>query len=219
MWEHAAGDRSLPVGLSCVAQACAELDGDVEYEGLGLDGEARARLEADAAALVERYYVLEDPDKVTAIGMELRLEVQLGDLTLRGVIDRLDIDADGELVVTDYKTGRAPSEMHERQRLAGVHFYAFLCEQVMGRRPSRVQLLYLGDPIALVATPTDQSIRGLERRTRAIWTAIERSCRDEDFRPRPSRLCEWCAFKAYCPVFGGDLGQLAIGPAETALAV
>jgi len=141
---------------------------------------------------------------VHPIGLELRLEVQVGSLTLRGIIDRLDLDADGELVVTDYKTGKVPGVNFEQNRLGGVHFYAFLCEQVLGRRPARVQLLYLQEPVAIIATPTEQSIRGLRQRTEAIWQAVERACIREDFRPRPSRLCDYCNFQAYCPAFGGD---------------
>jgi putative RecB family exonuclease len=204
MWDHDAGERTPEVGAKCLEQAIAELSVDPEYLGLALDADAHGEFVASAEALVQRYFALEDPTAVRAIGMELRLEVTVGDLTLRGIIDRLDLDADGELVVTDYKTGRAPRETHERQRLGGVQFYAFLCEQVLGRRPARIQLLYLGDPVAIIATPSEQSIRGLERRTRAIWTAIERACVNEDFRPKMSRLCDWCAFKSYCPAFGGD---------------
>jgi putative RecB family exonuclease len=55
-----------------------------------------------------------------------------------------------------------------------------------------------------VAEPSDQSIRGLQQRTAAIWTAVEKACEREDFRPHPSRLCDWCSFQAYCPAFGGD---------------
>jgi putative RecB family exonuclease len=133
------------------------------------------------------------------------LEVQLGTLTLRGIIDRLELDRDGELVVTDYKTGRAPGMAYEQSRLAGVHFYAFLCEQVFGRRPARVQLLHLREPIAISTEPSEQSIRALRGKALAVWTAVERACEREDFRPRPSRLCDFCAYKAYCPAWGGDL--------------
>jgi putative RecB family exonuclease len=34
---------------------------------------------------------------------------------------------------------------------------------------------------------------------------VERACEREDFRPNPGRLCDWCAFKAYCPAFGGNI--------------
>jgi putative RecB family exonuclease len=128
----------------------------------------------------------------------------VGDLRLRGIIDRLELDADGGLVVTDYKTGKVPHQNYEQGKLGGVHFYAFLCERLFGQRPAKVQLLYLAEPLAIITTPTEQSIRGLERKVSAIWTAVERACTAEDFRPRPSKLCDWCAFQAYCPAFGGD---------------
>jgi len=199
-----AGARTVAGALACLDQARAEMATDPEYVGLGLDAEAAAQFAADAEVLLRRYFALEDPRTVHPIGLELRLEVQVGSLTLRGIIDRLELDADGGLVVTDYKTGKVPGVVHEQSRLGGVHFYAFLCERVLGRRPSRIQLLYLSEPVAIVAEPSDQSIRGLEQRTSAIWKAVERACANEDFRPRPSALCNWCSFQDYCPAFGGD---------------
>ena len=206
-WEEPPGRRTLDAALDRVERARVEVLASDEYAALGLEGEAEAEFLADADQLVRRYFELEDPNTVNPIGVELRLEVRLGTLRLRGIIDRLDLDEDGELVVTDYKTGKVPSVNFEQSRLGGVHFYAFLCEQVLGRRPARIQLLYLSEPLAIVAHPSDQSIRGLQQRASAIWTAVERACERDDFRPRPSRLCEWCAFQAYCPAFGGDPAQ------------
>jgi putative RecB family exonuclease len=198
------GDRTLAAALACLDRARAEMATDPEFVGLGLDPEAAAEFAADAEVLVRRYFQLEDPRQVHPIGLELRLEARVGSLTLRGIIDRLELDAEGGLVVTDYKTGKTPGVTHEQSRLGGVHFYAFLCERVLGRRPSRIQLLYLSEPVAIVAQPSDQSIRGLEQRTAAIWKAVERACEADDFRPRPSPLCNWCSFQEYCPAFGGD---------------
>jgi putative RecB family exonuclease len=133
------------------------------------------------------------------------LEADLGSLVVRGIIDRLEEDAAGELVVTDYKTGRAPSVIQEQSRLGGVHFYAFLCERVLGRRPAKVQLVYLGaQPQVITTIPSEQSIRGMEKKLTAIWGAVERACERDDFRPKQSALCNWCSFKQYCPAFGGD---------------
>jgi putative RecB family exonuclease len=205
--------RTVPTALACLDRARAEMATDPEFVGLGLDPDAAAQFEAEAEVLVRRYFELEDPRTVQPIGLELRLEVKVGSLTLRGVIDRLELDADGGLVVTDYKSGKVPGVTHEQSRLGGVHFYAFLCERVLGRRPSRIQLLYLSEPVAIVAEPSDQSIRGLEQRTSAIWKAVERACANDDFRPRPSPLCNWCAFQDYCPAFGGDparAGELVV---------
>jgi putative RecB family exonuclease len=154
--------------------------------------------------MVRRYFELEDPSTVRPIGLELKLEADLGKVRLRGVIDRLELDADGELVVTDYKTGSVPSELWEAKSLSGVHMYALLCERTFGKRPARVQLFYLSKPEAIIATPSDQSIVGVERKTVAMWSAIATACERDDFRPHPGRLCDFCTFRPYCPAHGGD---------------
>ena len=196
--------RTVDVALEKLGQAVPEVLGNREYASLEMSDEEMTAFLDDAADLVRRYFALEDPTVLRPIGLELRLEVQVGSLTLRGIIDRLELDADGGLIVTDYKTGKVPRVQYEQSRLGGVQFYAFLCEQVFGKRPSRVQLLYLREPVAIVTEPTAQSLRGLQIRTNAIWQAVERACDRDDFRPKPSRLCDYCSFKAWCPAFGGD---------------
>ncbi len=101
----------------------------------------------------------------------------------------------------DYKTGRAPSERFERGSLGGVQTYALLCESVLGRAPAEVRLLYLRQPIAISSVASEQTIRGQRRRTLAVWSAIEKACDAEDFRPRVGPLCDYCNFKASCPAF------------------
>jgi putative RecB family exonuclease len=204
-----ADDRTVDAALADLDRARAELADDPEFSGLELSDEDRARFDADADALVRRYFELEDPTTVHPIGLELKLQAEFRGVRLRGIIDRLELDAGGELVITDYKTGGVPSERFEAKSLGGVHIYALLCEQMLGKRPARVQLLYLQRPEAIIATPTDQSIVGVERRTGALWNAIETACSRDDFRPHPSRLCDFCAFRSYCPAFGGDPEQAA----------
>src|SRR5713101_594901 len=219
MWEEPPGRRSLDAALARLPRATEDVLGDEEYADLrlaGPDGE-EAEFLADAEQLVRNYFELEDPNRVRLLGTELRLSVQLGSLTLRGIIDRLELDDEGQLVVTDYKTGFAPREAYEERRLGGVHFYAYLCEQMLGRRPARVQLLHLREPLAITNVPTDMSIRGLEQRAMAIWAAVELACEREDFRPRPGRACDFCSYHAYCPVFGGD-PALAAAQATSAAA-
>ena len=204
-WDEPAGSRTLAAALQKLEVAKAEMAVDPEFTELGLpDDEAEVFFE-EAAALVHKYFELEDPNTVRVLGVELRLEANVGGLLLRGIIDRLELDDDGELVITDYKTGRSPGVNFELSRMAGVHFYAFLCEQVLGRRPARIQLLHLAEPVAISLVPSEQSIRGLRTRTQAVWAAVERACATEDFRPKVGKLCDWCAYKAYCPAFGGDL--------------
>ena len=197
-------DRTPDRAQECLVDALAEMQTDEEYVGLELDAAAAEDFASDAARMVERYFELEDPRAIVPVGLEMMLEADIDGLLVRGIIDRLE-EVDGELVVTDYKTGRAPSVAQEQSRLGGVHFYAFLCQRVLGRIPSKVQLVYLGkQPQVITTTPSEQSIRGMEKKIAAIWSAVERACERDDFRPKQSALCNWCSFKAYCPEFGGD---------------
>lgn len=202
-WSHPAGRRHLAVALTELDRAWQALQGDPDVMALGLsDDEAKIFL-ADAGDLVCNYFALEDPNSVRAVGMELGLEARLGELRLHGIVDRLDLNDTGELIVVDYKTGRAPSLRFEQSKLKGVHFYAVLCDAVFGRRPAEVRLLHLREPLVITATPNEQSIRGHRTRTGAVWTAIERACATGDFRPRPSGLCQVCNFQPLCPSHGG----------------
>jgi putative RecB family exonuclease len=199
--DYLPGHRTIEAGLEALEQAWADIQDDPEFIDLALGAEEAGEFRSDAQVLLHNYFRIEDPNAVRTVGVELGLETRIGDMVLRGIIDRLDVTEDGELVVIDYKTGRAPSIQFEKSRMNGVHTYALLCERVLGRSPSQVKLLYLRDPVEVVATPTEQSVRGHRQRTVAVWSAIERACEREDFRPRPSGLCRFCNFQHLCPAF------------------
>jgi putative RecB family exonuclease len=206
--------RTLVAAKACLLDAIEAIRTDPEFTGLELDEAAEAAFLTDAEVLVEHYFQLEDPTTINPVGLEIMLEVPIEGVTLRGIIDRLEVDEDGELIVTDYKPGRSPGERHEQGRLGGVHFYSYLCEQVYGKRPKKVQLLYLREPVAIIATPTEQSTRGLRNKVGAIWQAVEKACAADDFRPKPGPLCDYCAFKPWCPAFGGDPAQAPRPPVD-----
>lgn len=187
-----------------LTEALADYATDPDYVGLQLDDNAAAKFEKDCHKLIERYFDMEDPRQIDAIGLEIRLAANVGSLELRGIIDRLELDADGELVVTDYKTGRAPSGNFEQKSLSGVHFYSFLCEAVLGKRPSKVRLMYLSSGETIETVPSAQSVKFIDTRTAAVWKAVERACTSGDFRPSKSKLCDWCRFQQWCPAFDGD---------------
>lgn len=220
LFDRDAADRTLERALEDLDRAIAALRDDADFTGLALDADAEAAFLADADRLVRRYFEVEDPAAVHPVGLELKLEAQVDDIRVRGIIDRLELDADGGLVVTDYKTGRSPSTNHQQGRLGGVTFYALLCEELFGVLPAQVKLIYLGDGLTITTEPSEQSIRALKNKLRALWSAIATACEREDFRPRPGPLCNWCSFHAYCPAQGGDLALVeAARPVRVDLSV
>lgn len=206
-WELEPGHRSLEAALVRLEEEAALFFAGEEWLSLAAEPSEQPKFRDDAEKLVRNYFTLEDPNTVNVIGTELMLEAKAGSMTLRGIIDRLDKDENGDLVVVDYKTGRAPGASFEAGKMTGVHFYAYLCEEVLGRRPVAVKLLHLKEPVAITAIPSPQSIRGMTIKTGAIWNAVEKACEHEDFRPNPGKLCSWCSFHDYCPAKGGTLPQ------------
>jgi putative RecB family exonuclease len=209
-WRHPRGTRSAAAAAAELDRAWSELEDDPEYLALNLTPDDADRFRSEADTLVQNYFALEDPNEITPVGIELMLEARVGSMRLRGILDRLDRTPDGELVVVDYKTGRAPSQAYEQSKLIGVHIYALLCQEVLGQRPAQVKLLHLKEPVVITAEPSDQAVRGQRVKATAIWSAIEQACRNDDFRPRPSPLCDYCRFREFCPAFGGDPHQASV---------
>ncbi len=216
-WRHQPGRRTRAAASAELAVAWDELQTDPDFLGLHLSEPETSDLLTDAEVLVANYFRLEDPDQVTPVGIEVTLEARLGDLRLRGIIDRLDRTPDGGLVVVDYKTGRAPPAAFEQAKLIGVQIYALLCREVLGQRPVEVRLLHLKEPTVITAQPSEQALRSQRQKALAVWSAIERACDAEDFRPRTSPLCNYCRFKPYCPAYGGNPADAA--PALAAMSV
>jgi putative RecB family exonuclease len=105
--------------------------------------------------------------------------------------------------VIDYKTGAAPREVAEARALFQMKFYALVLLLTRGVVPSQLRLMYLADGEALTYCPDEPELRRFARTLDAIWAAILRAGRTGDFRPNPSRLCDWCSHQVLCPAFGG----------------
>jgi putative RecB family exonuclease len=161
----------------------------------------------EARALLSGYYLLEDPTRFDPQSCEQRVEVELPDGTLlRGFVDRIDVAPTGELRVVDYKTGKAPPaarELAEFKAMFQMKFYAVALLRSRGVMPARLRLLYLADGQVLDYTPDLGELERFEKTLVAIWRAIQSAGATGDFRPHPSKLCNWCAHREHCPEFGG----------------
>jgi putative RecB family exonuclease len=119
--------------------------------------------------------------------------------------------------VVDYKTGRSPSELFEGKALFQMKFYALVLWRLRGEVPRMLQLVYLGNGETMRYSPDEADLRATERKLRALWAAIQRAAETGDWRPRTSRLCDWCDHRALCPAWGGTPPPLPEHAAELAL--
>jgi putative RecB family exonuclease len=169
------------------------------------DGTALRGWLASAEELVRRYFSLEDPTRLEPAERELYVETTLDSgLCLRGYVDRLDrAPGTGALRVVDYKTGNAPREGFEQRAMFQMRFYALVLWRLHGQVPKLLQLIYLGSGEILRYEPDEADLRATERKLAALWRAIERAVESGDWRPNPTRMCDWCNHKALCPAYGG----------------
>ena len=173
-------------------------------EMFGSEGPEVGAWLASCQESLARYFALEDPTRLEPAERELYVETLLDSkLLLRGFIDRLDVAPTGEIRVVDYKTGRAPAEAYEAKALFQMKFYALVLWRTRGVVPRQLRLMYLTDGDTLTYAPEAEELLRFERTVLAIWAAIQRAVLTGDFRPSPSRLCEWCGHKERCPAFGG----------------
>ncbi|MFI5486389.1 MULTISPECIES: RecB family exonuclease [Micromonospora] len=177
-----------------------------ELAGLFAEGDdpAVAEFLRSAAALLEGYFAVEDPRRLEPAERESLISAVVDDeLLIRGYLDRLDVAPDGALRVVDYKTGGAPREAFEARALFQLKFYALVLWRTRGVVPRVLRLLYLKDAEVCDYAPDADELLRFERTVVALWRAIEQATAQQDFRPRPSRLCDWCNHQALCPSFGG----------------
>jgi putative RecB family exonuclease len=157
-----------------------------------------------AREMVERYFTLEDPQRLEPADRELFVETVLeSGLKLRGYIDRVDVAPSGDVRVVDYKTGMAPRADFEARALFQMRFYALVLWRLHGRVPRLLQLMYLGNGEILRYAPDEADLLATERKVEALWLAIRRAMDTGEWRPRKSRICDWCDHKERCPSFGG----------------
>ena len=202
-----AADRGHDTALELITPAWDRVVAEHPAVADEIDPVVRDALLGEARALLSGYYRLEDPTRFEPQGCEQHIEVELVDGTLlRGFVDRIDVAPTGELRVVDYKTGKAPSEawaLAEAKALFQMKFYAVALLRSRGVLPARLRLLYLADGQVLDYSPDLEELVRFERLLTAIWRAIQAAGVTGDFRPRPSKLCDFCAHRAHCPEFGG----------------
>lgn len=208
LYDQPPGGRTLETATALLSPSWAALlESDTELATLfadDTDGALSGEWLAGAEELLSTYFRLEDPTRLEPAERELYVEATLeSGLTLRGYVDRLDVAGDGAMRVVDYKTGKSPRDGFEQRALFQMRFYALALWRLRGEVPRVLQLVYLGDGEVVRYEPDEADLRSMERKVVALWAAIERAHTSGDWRPSPSRLCDWCAHRALCPAWGG----------------
>ena len=190
-------ERTVEIAKAIARAEWPGVEADADFRVLGFDEAGRKHFRWKAWQAIEGLWALEDPKAVDVRATEHDVEADLGGVPFRGIVDRLDEEGDG-LVVTDYKSGKAPSARFRRGRLDQVLLYAAAVEQATGEMPVHARLLYLGQrPVGIKVTR--EEIDSVVDKLAGTWAAINMACDTDEFEPRTGPLCGWCPYVDRCP--------------------
>ncbi len=182
--------------------AWTEMRSEEEYLGLFESVEEERAWGLASMELLRNYFTVEDPALIAPVERELDMLEEITDgVTIRGILDRLDETPDGDLIIVDYKTGKAPPERYAGTAFFGLKIYAALIRKRTGRTPVEVRLLYLNGPTLYRLAITDDALDATEQKMANLWQRIETAIEADNFPPSPSKLCDWCSFQEICPAF------------------
>lgn len=201
-----------------------------------LDLPATARTPERAAALVDRYWTSEgfrdaeqagryrerargwvadyaadlaaesdSGDGVEAVALERWVSVATERIVAEGRVDRIDRRG-AELVVVDYKTGRAPT-VDDARRSPALALYAVATAQTLRRPCALVELHHVptGEVVAWRHDPASlrEHVRAAEHTAGELAAAGDALAAggdaDDLFPPRPAPRCGTCAVRRNCP--------------------
>jgi putative RecB family exonuclease len=158
-----------------------------------------------ALAWLEGYVAELDPlDE--PVGVERTVGAKTGLLALSGRVDRIDRRGE-ELVIVDYKTGRAELTADDARGSRALALYAYATERMFRRRCRTVELHHLPTGTVAAHEHTEESLARHVSRSEATARDIldaERSVAaggdpDAAFPTVSGPRCSWCDYRRACP--------------------
>jgi RecB family exonuclease len=145
-------DRTADTAKRLATERWAEfiVDEESRFTDLGLDEAAVRDFKRRAWAGIIGYFSIEDPASVDVVATEQEMEAELDGAPLFGIVDRLERWGE-RLVVSDYKTGKAPKWQDEiDEKLEQLRLYAAILE-ANGSPVSTLRLLFLSPQLGAAA--------------------------------------------------------------------
>ena len=157
-----------------------------------------------AVKMLERFSRYHDATTRDVVGAELNFKIQVGRAEIRGSVDRIEVDTDGNHYVIDLKTGKTPitaEKAKENLQLACYQLAVALDgfeKKLSTTSSSGAELVYLAKDSVKVTTRQQYKIDEVE--VKAKIEEIAEGMGAESFQARINAMCENCVVKACCPI-------------------
>ncbi len=191
-------DRALSSDFIAAATE-AVLTPDVRLD-LNYDDQLEAKLRRETAEILTTYFAMEDPTRITlaevdeAPGIEIGIREEIEGAPLYGILDRLDRDDNGDLIIVDYKTGSLPrNETYLSSAFANSALYVELCKAKLRETPVKIRLMYVAAGRTVERSPKEIFPEARARAAAAAWGRITEAHAAGDFEATPSAsACRFC---------------------------
>ena len=182
-------------------EAWTKVRGNDEHHNLFSSVEEEREWGLDGLKLLNNYMSIEDPTSFEPLERERWVRGSIEDLNLRGILDRMDRNNKGELVIVDYKSGKAPLAKFKEPRFFALKLYALLIQKELGEMPSELKLIYLKNSTIHTLKVSQESLDQVKIEVLEIWNNIKIAFETNEFPATKNTLCDWCYYKPICPVF------------------
>lgn len=181
-------------------------------EGYRDEAQERAAF-GQAVHWLETYLAGLDPG-FEPLAVERTVAAKTATLALSGRVDRID-DVGGELVIVDYKTGRAGLTTDDARGSRALALYSYAAQRLFRRPGGRVELHHLPTGTVAAHRHTEETLARHVRRaeeTAADIVAAQKAVAagtdpDAAFPTMPGPICSWCDFRKACPAGSGQPGH------------
>ena len=194
-------ERSIEKLHNLFRDAWTKVRGTDEHHNLFSSVEEERDWGIDGLKLLNNYMTIEDPTTFNPLERERWVRGSIEDLNLRGILDRMDRNRNGELIIVDYKSGKAPMAKYKEPRFFALKLYALLIKEELGEMPAELKLIYLKNSTIHTLKINEEDLNTARKEILEIWTNIKKAYKENKFPAVKNNLCDWCYYKPICPEF------------------
>lgn len=157
-----------------------------------------------AVKMLERFARYHAASPRTVVGAELNFTIKVGRAEIRGSVDRIEVDSDGNFYVIDFKTGKntiTKEKAKENLQLACYQLAVALDgfeKKLSGSKSTGAELVYLAADSVKVTTRQQFIIDEVAIKAKIEEIAVGMGA--ATFQARINKMCEKCVVKAACPI-------------------